>query len=131
MLRISDRLRRGVRAAAAQQVSAGNVIARFARHGTAANLLMLTLILIGLFSLTRLNRQFFPDFDVPIVRVSVAWPGASAEDVEKGILDVLEPAGELKMDSRGGRETHVGRSIAAARAGAVSASTTSAAAQGG
>ena len=69
----------------------GGVISMFARHGTAANLLMLTLILIGLFSLTRLNRQFFPDFEVPVISVTVSWPGASAEDVEEGILDVLEP----------------------------------------
>ena len=69
----------------------GGVISLFARHGTAANLLMLTLILIGLFSLTRLNRQFFPDFEVPVITVTVSWPGASAEDVEEGILDVLEP----------------------------------------
>ena len=67
------------------------LISMFARHGTAANLLMLTLILIGVFSLTRLNRQFFPNFEVPVISVSVAWPGASAEDAEKGILDVLEP----------------------------------------
>ena len=67
------------------------LISLFARHGTAANLLMLTLILIGLFSLSRLNRQFFPNFDVPVINVSVAWPGASAEDTEKSILDVLEP----------------------------------------
>ncbi|MGI9425113.1 MAG: efflux RND transporter permease subunit, partial [Hyphomicrobiaceae bacterium] len=70
--------------------SAG-VIGLFARHGTAANLLMLMLILIGVFSLTRLNRQFFPNFEIPIITVSVSWPGATAEDVEEGILDVLEP----------------------------------------
>lgn len=74
-----------------EQPAASGFISMFARHGTAANLLMLTLILIGVFSLTRLNRQFFPNFEVPIITVSVAWPGASAEDAEKGILDVLEP----------------------------------------
>ncbi len=68
-----------------------SLISLFARHGTAANLLMLTLILIGAFSLTKLNRQFFPNFAVPVINVTVAWPGASAEDTEKSILDVLEP----------------------------------------
>ncbi|MGI9523993.1 MAG: efflux RND transporter permease subunit [Hyphomicrobiaceae bacterium] len=63
----------------------------FARHSTAANLMMLTLILIGLFSLSRLNRQFFPNFEVPTISVSVPWPGATAEDAERSILDVLEP----------------------------------------
>lgn len=69
----------------------GGIVALFARHPTAPNLLMLTLIVIGLVSLTRLNRQFFPDIVVPAITVSVAWPGASAEDVEQNILDVLEP----------------------------------------
>ncbi len=67
------------------------LISLFARHHTAPNLLMLVLIIIGIFSLTRLNRQFFPDFQVPIISVNVPWPGASAEDVERNILDVLEP----------------------------------------
>ena len=71
--------------------SGGGIVAMFARHPTAPNLLMLMLILIGLFSLSRLNRQFFPDIVIPTIVVNVAWPGASAEDVEKNILDVLEP----------------------------------------
>ncbi|MEO1693609.1 MAG: efflux RND transporter permease subunit [Pseudomonadota bacterium] len=69
----------------------GGIISLFVRHATAPNLLMLTLILIGLFAATRLNRQFFPNIVVPIISVNVAWPGASAEDVERNILDVLEP----------------------------------------
>lgn len=67
------------------------VIGIFARHATAANLLMAVLVLVGLFALTRLNRQFFPDFELPSIRVTVPWPGASAEDVETNILDTLEP----------------------------------------
>ncbi len=69
----------------------GGLISTFARHPTAANLLMVVLILLGLFAITRLNRQLFPAFDVPAIVVSVTWPGASAEDVESNILDVLEP----------------------------------------
>ena len=76
-----------------QETSANSnsIVTRFARHETAAHLLMAILIVIGMFSLTKLNRQFFPDLEVPVVTVSVAWPGASAEDAAKGILDVLEP----------------------------------------
>ena len=71
---------------------AGNsLISVFARHATAPNLFMVILILMGVFALTRLNRQFFPTFEVPAIVVSVAWPGASAEDAETNILDVLEP----------------------------------------
>jgi len=71
--------------------SSGGIIGMFVRHPTAANLLMISLILIGVFSLTRLNRQFFPTFDIPIITVTVNWSGASAEDAEKNILDILEP----------------------------------------
>jgi multidrug efflux pump subunit AcrB len=67
------------------------IISAFARHPTAPNLAMVILILLGVFALDRLNRQFFPDFEVPGVTVTVAWPGASAEDGEANILDVLEP----------------------------------------
>ena len=69
----------------------GGLIGIFARHPTAPNLLMAVLILIGLFSLLRLNRQFFPNIEIPTISVSVPWPGASAEDVETNILEVLEP----------------------------------------
>ncbi len=71
--------------------SGGNLISAFARHPTAPNLAMVILILLGVFALDRLNRQFFPDFEVPAVLVTVTWPGASAEDGEANILDVLEP----------------------------------------
>jgi len=72
-------------------VTGGSVVSAFLRHPTAPNLLMIALILIGVFAITKLNRQFFPNFEIPVITVSVNWPGASAEDVESGILDVLEP----------------------------------------
>lgn len=71
--------------------SGRGLISAFARHSTAPNLLMVIMILIGIFALSRLNRQFFPSFEVPMIVVSVSWPGASAEDAEANILDVLEP----------------------------------------
>ncbi|MBV0932616.1 efflux RND transporter permease subunit [Marinobacterium weihaiense] len=66
------------------------MLARFARHRVAANLLMLLLLLAGLFGLRNLNTQFFPTFDLDIVTVQVVWSGASAEDVERSILLPVE-----------------------------------------
>ena len=63
----------------------------FVRHPTAANLLMGLIILLGVFALNRLNVQFFPDFGIDQVTVSVEWPGASAEDVDKTIVQAIEP----------------------------------------
>lgn len=68
-----------------------NLVSIFVRHGTAPNLLMITLVLIGIFAIAKLNRQFFPTIEIPVITVTVPWPGASAEDVEGNILDVLEP----------------------------------------
>ena len=62
----------------------------FARHKVAANLLMILMIMGGVFALEKLNVQFFPNFSLDIVRVSVIWPGASAEDVETGLTTPLE-----------------------------------------
>ncbi len=67
------------------------LIALFARHRTAANLLMVLMIAAGLIAAGRLNTQFFPDFGIDVITISVAWPGASADDVENTILQALEP----------------------------------------
>ena len=50
------------------------LIALFADHRNAANLLMIGVIAIGLYSLTRLNTQFFPDIGIDLVRVTVPLP---------------------------------------------------------
>ena len=63
----------------------------FARHPTAANLLMVMAIVGGIVAITRLNTQFFPTLGFDIIQVTVDWPGASAEDVESGIIEVVEP----------------------------------------
>ena len=38
-------------------------IALFAQHRVAANLLMIIMILLGSWALSKLNTQFFPNFD--------------------------------------------------------------------
>ena len=69
----------------------GGVIGVFTRHPTAANLLMVVMIVCGLFALSRLNIQFFPSFGIDWIEVSVEWSGASAEDVDANIVQAIEP----------------------------------------
>ncbi len=71
--------------------ASGGLISRFARHPTAGNLLMVLMLLVGIAGLLHLKRQFFPDFGIDIISVTVTWPGASAEDVEGNILEAIEP----------------------------------------
>ncbi|MEM7541845.1 MAG: efflux RND transporter permease subunit [Pseudomonadota bacterium] len=67
------------------------LIALFARHPTAANLLLILMFVAGFFALTQINRQFFPDFGIDVVTVYVDWPGASAADVDANIVQAIEP----------------------------------------
>ena len=62
----------------------------FARHRVACNLLMTMMLLAGVWALPKLNTQFFPSFELDFIRVNVAWSGATAEDVESAITDIIE-----------------------------------------
>ena len=85
------------------------MIAYFARHPTAANLLMLVFLAAGLLSVGRLRRETFPDFRPTEVEIRVLHPGATAEEVEESICYRLEDAldgvrfvDELRSDARQG-----------------------------
>ena len=65
-------------------------IAWMARNSVAANLLMIVLIGGGLMFASRTTQEFFPDFEDDTVTVSVAYPGASPEEVERSIVQSVE-----------------------------------------
>ncbi|OUR77531.1 acriflavin resistance protein [Marinomonas sp. 42_23_T18] len=64
----------------------------FAIHPTAANLLMLVLILLGLNSLPDLKRETFPDFSINAISVTVVYPGARPESIESALCIPMEDA---------------------------------------
>ena len=68
------------------------MIAFFARHPTAANLLMLLILVLGLVALPSLRRETFPDFTINQVQVKVLYPGATAEEVENAVCQRIEDA---------------------------------------
>jgi len=70
------------------------MIRYFAAHPTAANLLMVSFIAIGLISAPSVKRETFPDIPNDEVEVSVLYPGATAEDVEEAICQRIEDAVE-------------------------------------
>ncbi|MEJ2575109.1 MAG: efflux RND transporter permease subunit [Gammaproteobacteria bacterium] len=67
-----------------------DIIGTFAQHKVAANLLMVIMLLSGVWALSNLNAQFFPNFEVEVVTVRTVWSGASAEDVERSITVPME-----------------------------------------
>jgi len=71
------------------------------RHGPIAwmthnritpNLLMLIFLVGGFFMATRVKQEVFPEFDLGMVSIQVAYPGSSPEEVEQGIILVIEEA---------------------------------------
>ncbi|SDZ73449.1 efflux RND transporter permease subunit [Rubrimonas cliftonensis] len=68
------------------------LISYFIRHRTAAGLVAALMLLAGFWAAGSLRQQFFPDIVIEQIRVDVAWPGASPEDVDRQITARLEPA---------------------------------------
>ena len=67
-------------------------IAWMAKNTVAANILMWICILGGLLSFYNMRKEVFPEFELDLVTVAVAYPGASPEDVEQGIILSIEEA---------------------------------------
>jgi multidrug efflux pump subunit AcrB len=70
----------------------GGPIAWMAGHSVAANLVMGFLLIGGFFWGTQIKQEVFPEFTLDIVVISVAYPGASPEEVEQGIILPIEEA---------------------------------------
>ena len=69
----------------------GGLLSYFTRHETAANLLLVVLLVCGVAAAPNMRAQFFPDVVIDTVSVVTAWDGAGAEDVDSAIVQVLEP----------------------------------------
>ena len=53
---------------------------------------MVALVVFGLFSLSQLQTDEFPDVAQPIINVAIPYPGASPDVVEREVLDRVEEA---------------------------------------
>jgi len=67
------------------------IVATLAMHPVAGNLLMAIMVIFGLFGLNNLNRQVMPDFELDMIQIGIAWPGASPQDVEENVIEAIEP----------------------------------------
>ncbi|WP_300672476.1 efflux RND transporter permease subunit [Desulfoluna sp.] len=67
-------------------------IAWMAGNSVAANLLMAILLIGGFIIGSSIKQEVFPDFALDFINISVPYPGASPEEVERGVLLVVEEA---------------------------------------
>jgi len=69
-----------------------SLIKYFIDNSLAANLLMFTILILGVFSAMNTKRLFFPAIPEKIITVQAVYPGASPEEVEEGIISKVEEA---------------------------------------
>jgi multidrug efflux pump subunit AcrB len=63
-----------------------------ARNSIAANLLMVILLGGGIWAAYAVQKEVFPQFQLDVVEINVAYPGAAPAEVEQGILRPIEEA---------------------------------------
>ncbi len=68
-----------------------NLLDYMVRHKTAANLLLAIMLIGGIAAGLKIRTQFFPDIVRDTVRVTVNWPGAGPEDMDRAVVEVLGP----------------------------------------
>jgi multidrug efflux pump subunit AcrB len=64
----------------------------FAKNPVAANLLMISIIVLGLMSVLNIKQEVFPEASLDMISVSVVYRGAAPEEVEEGVCVRIEEA---------------------------------------
>lgn len=62
----------------------------FTNNGVAANLLAIIAVVTGLIVASGIKLELFPELDLDIVQITVPYPGAAPEEVESGIVELIE-----------------------------------------
>lgn len=68
------------------------LIAYFANNSVAANLIMIFIIIMGIYSYFTIQRQMFPNIEINYINISAVYRGASPQEIEESILIKIEEA---------------------------------------
>jgi HAE1 family hydrophobic/amphiphilic exporter-1 len=67
-----------------------NIIALCVRHAVPVIVGVLLLMLFGVIAMFMIPRQLTPTVEVPVVGVSVVWPGAAPQEMESAVVERIE-----------------------------------------
>ncbi|GJM29427.1 MAG: acriflavin resistance protein [Cyclobacteriaceae bacterium] len=67
-----------------------NIIAHFVKYPTTVNVLILAVVILGIAGVLNLKSSFFPLNESRIINISVAYPGASPQEMEEGVVLKIE-----------------------------------------
>jgi multidrug efflux pump subunit AcrB len=73
-------------------VNEKGLIAWFCRHHVAGNFLMLLIVVLGVMTWPTIKKEIFPETAIDAISVSVPYPNATPEEVEKGVIIPIEEA---------------------------------------
>ncbi|MGB5817943.1 MAG: efflux RND transporter permease subunit [Saonia sp.] len=65
-------------------------IGYFIKYPVAVNIFIIGFFIFGFLGYQKLNSSFFPLSDPSFINISVSYPGASPEEVEKGVIEKIE-----------------------------------------
>jgi len=68
------------------------MIGYFVRHPTAATLIMLALLILGIFAFPSLQRETFPRIAPSKLQITAIWSGSRPEEVEQAVCQRIEDA---------------------------------------
>ncbi len=68
------------------------IFAWFCRNPVAANMVIILIMVVGLVSLKNAKQEVFPEVRLDIIAVTLVYPGASPDEVEKGVTLPAEEA---------------------------------------
>ncbi|TVP74921.1 MAG: efflux RND transporter permease subunit [Gemmatimonadales bacterium] len=57
-----------------------------------ATMLVVVFVVLGIFSLTQLRSELYPDVEFPVVSITTTYPGAGPEEVEVQVTEPIEDA---------------------------------------
>jgi multidrug efflux pump subunit AcrB len=66
------------------------LVSQFVRFKIWADILMISLILFGLFSLFNIRSSYFPETPTDRISVTVIYPGSSPKEIEEGVIAPIE-----------------------------------------
>lgn len=79
-------------AASRRRVDRSGPLAWMTKNTVAANILMWFCLIGGVIGFMNMTKEVFPEFELDLVTITVAYPGASPQDVEQGIVLAVEEA---------------------------------------
>ena len=72
------------------KMALGGAIGWMTKNSVAANILMVFLLVGGAMTTCDIKKEVFPEFEIDSILINVAYPGASPEEVEQGVILAIE-----------------------------------------